>query len=78
MTNGMNSIVVSSPNSKAETRRNVAATIGIARIVICVPKTLTVCAVHSFRKSRFRRTLGSCGYRLVPHGLGHDPDLPDR
>jgi hypothetical protein len=34
MTNGMNSIVVRSPNSSGETFRNSAATIGTARIVI--------------------------------------------
>jgi hypothetical protein len=55
--NGRDSIVASRPNSNGVTLRIVAATIGRARSVIWVPKTLTVSAVQSFRKSGWRSRL---------------------
>ena len=55
--NGRNSIVVSSPNSKALTLSVVAAMIGSASWVMALPKTETVSAVHSLRKSGWRSRL---------------------
>ena len=55
--NGRNSIVVSRPNSNGVTCREVAAMIGSASCVIADPKTETVSAVQSLRKSGCRRRL---------------------
>ena len=55
--NGAISTVLSSPNSSAVTWRTVAAISGTASCVICVPKTETVSAVQSLRKSGWRSRL---------------------
>ena len=58
-------MVVSSPNSSGETLSVRAATIGTARIVICVPRTLIDCPVHSFGKSALRSRLRDACPRLA-------------
>ena len=55
--NGRNSIVVSRPNWNGVTLRVVAAMIGRASWVIAEPKTETVSAVQSLRKSGCRSKL---------------------
>ena len=55
--NGRNSIVVSRPNSNGVTSSVVAAISGSASWVIALPKTEIVSAVHSLRKSGWRRRL---------------------
>src|SRR5258705_7570909 len=73
--NGKNSIVPRRANSNGVTRRIVAATRGRARRVTCVPKTLTVSAVQSLRKSRCLRRLGrvAVGEDKAHLGVGGEP-----